>query len=369
MTPQAATVATISDDVFFPLIGRCGALERLEECRRSLREHVKNLRSEDDSSTGASRWLLDNHSFVQSQIFEIRRNLRPSYVRKLIRAGEGCCAGELRVYRVAADLALGSFGVIDYAKVQSFAEDLKHYSLEFSELWAFGLMLRLAIIEKLSRHLQDEQVVSSCIRSLWALEGLSWREFVESASATEDLLRQDPAGIYPRMDFETRDLYRHALEKLTRRSHLTEKEVARAVLDRAESALRSGAEDSRKSHIGFYLIGPGAREFRRRIEHRWRPLGWIRDLPEQWPSLFYAVSFLFLTALILAGFARLAGPLPKWTIALVLIPASQAALEIVNAAVSRLLKPRVLPGMDFAAAIPEECKTLVVVPTLLLSPA
>ena len=197
---------------------------------------------------------------------EIRRNLRPSYVRKLIRAGEGCCAGELRVYRAAADFALGSFGVIDYAKVQLFAEDLKQHSLEFSELWAFGLMLRLALVEKLSRHLQDEPVVSDCIRSLWALEGLSWREFVESASATEELLRQDPAGIYPSMDFETRDLYRHVLEKLTRRSCLSEKEIARALLERAESALRSGATDPRKNHIGFYLIGPGAREFRRSLE-------------------------------------------------------------------------------------------------------
>jgi cyclic beta-1,2-glucan synthetase len=369
MTPQAATVAAIPDDLFMPLIGRRGALERLEECGRSLREHVKKLRLEEGPPAGASRWLLDNHSFVQSQIVEIRRNLRPSYLRKLIRAGEGCCAGELRIYRAAADLARRSFGVIDYEKVESFAEDLKQDALELSELWAFGLMLRFAIIERLSRHLQDEQVVSSCIRSLWALEGLSWREFVESASATEEFLRQDPAGIYPLMDFETRDLYRHALEKLTRRSHLTERELAKAVLDRAESALRSGAADSRRYHIGFYLIGPGAREFRQSIERRWRPLAWMRDLPEQWPSLFYASSFLFLTSLILTGFARLAGPLPKWTIALVLIPASQAALEIVNAAVSRLLKPRVLPGMDFAAGIPEECQTMVVVPTLLLSPA
>ena len=49
MTPQTALAEAISDVVFLPLIGRRGALERLEECGRTVREHVKKLRSEDSS--------------------------------------------------------------------------------------------------------------------------------------------------------------------------------------------------------------------------------------------------------------------------------------------------------------------------------
>ena len=54
-------------------------------------------------------------------------------------------------------------------------------------------------------------------------------------------------------------------------------------------------------------------------------------------------------------------------LALLLIPASQAALEIANGSFSRMLNPRFIPSMDFLDAIPDDCKTMVVVPTLLLS--
>ena len=78
-------------------------------------------------------------------------------------------------------------------------------------------------------------------------------------------------------------------------------------------------------------------------------------------------------ALIIAGFEWLAGPFALRIGALLVVPASQVALEIVNALVSRLMPPRLLPSMDFSGdftgGIPAESKTMVVVPTLLLSEA
>ncbi len=371
MTPQTAVATDLSPDLFPPPSAQDGVVDRLQNCARVLREHVKSLQSEPGSDSGVARWLLDNHSLIQSQIAEIKRNLRPSYLRKLSRAApDAGNVREPRVYRVAAALAFETNGIVNHSRVLSFAQDLKkQHSLTLSELWAFGVMLRAAMVERLTRHLEAEPVVSDCIRSLWALKDLSWREFVESASAAEEVLRRDPAGVYPRMDFETRDLYRHALEKLTRRSRLTEREIAEALLEQAQSAARDDAGDVRKSHVGFYLIGPGARQFRRRIRSRRLPFAWVSDLAERYPSACYMGAAALLTVLIIFGFSRLAGPSPAWLTILLLIPASQAALEIVNALVSRLMKPRQLASMDFADGIPADCRTLVVVPTLLLSPA
>jgi len=369
MTPQTALAPEYSPGVWSPSPGHSGVAERLQACARLLQEHVKSIRPEAGPPTGASRWLLDNHSFIQSQIGEIKRNLRPSYLRELSRMPDGQAKDEPRVYRIAAELVSETSGAIDYPKALSFAETAKKHALNLSELWAFGLMLRLAIVERLPGVLETESAVSNCIRSLWALDGLSWREFVESASVAEDLLRADPAGVYPRMDFETRDLYRHALEKLTKRSRLSEQEIARALLERAESVARAHGEAARESHIGFYLIGSGAREFRRRIQCTRLPLAWAGDLAELYPNAFYISGVAILTVLIVLALLRLAGPFPRWAAALLLVPASQAALEIVNALVSRLLKPRLLPSMDFADGIPSSSKTIAVVPTLLLSPA
>jgi cyclic beta-1,2-glucan synthetase len=68
----------------------------------------------------------------------------------------------------------------------------------------------------------DQVSISNSIGSLRLLEATDWREFVESASHVERILREDPAGIYARMDFATRDGYRHVIEKLARRSHRSE---------------------------------------------------------------------------------------------------------------------------------------------------
>ena len=90
----------------------------------------------------------------------------------------------------------------------------KSSALKLRELWAFGADAPARAAGTLCGGLDSETVVSSCIRSLRSLEIVSWRDFVESVSAVEEILRHDPAGIYARMDFETHDVYRHQLEKL-----------------------------------------------------------------------------------------------------------------------------------------------------------
>ncbi len=55
---------------------------------------------------------------------------------------------------------------------------------------------------------------------------MDWKRFVEGTSVVEKALRSDPAGTYDKMDFATRDRYRHAVESIAKRSLLTEEDVA-----------------------------------------------------------------------------------------------------------------------------------------------
>lgn len=343
-----------------PLTGIDNVGRRLEECARALRAHVKKLRSEAQDQHPAAAWLIENHSYLQLQIMETRRSLPAPYVRRLPKTGQGRAA-ELRVYRLAADLLEQSDELIDAAAVGKAAAALKeNHSLQLIELWAFGSALKLVVIEHLCANVDSERVVSLMVRSLRALEQISWRDFVESVSEVERVLERDPAGVYARMDFATRDRYRHQVEKMARRSKLTEKEVA-------EKVMALAGESARATHVGYYLIGPGAGEFRKLIGCR--PWWGVRAALESSPSLFYFSGLAVTTALVVAGFEWLAGPFDIWILALLLVPASQAALEIVNALVSRILRPRSLPSMDFSDGIPDDAKTMVVVPTLLFSEA
>ncbi len=72
----------------------------------------------------------------------------------------------------------------------------------------------------------DQVSVGNSINSLRLLGAIEWRDFVEATSAVEHTLRDDPALVYPAMDFATRDRYRHVIEEIARHSPMSEDEVA-----------------------------------------------------------------------------------------------------------------------------------------------
>ncbi len=112
------------------------------------------------------------------------------------------------------------------APVQSWLERTFHKSLN-----------ELSLREK-NRQTKDQLSIGNAFTSLRHLALLDWKECFEKLSRVEQTLRQDPAGIYPRMDFATRDRYRRAIEDLHRGSGLAEEQVARHAIEMATQAGR-----------------------------------------------------------------------------------------------------------------------------------
>src|SRR3546814_3432507 len=73
----------------------------------------------------------------------------------------------------------------------------------------------------------DQVSISNSIGSLRLLAMTDWREFVEAMSVVEKTLRDDPGATYGRMDFATRDRYRHVVERLARRGKLEDRKSTR----------------------------------------------------------------------------------------------------------------------------------------------
>jgi cyclic beta-1,2-glucan synthetase len=223
-----------------------------------------------------------------------------------------------------------------------------------------------------NRQTKDQISVGNAFTSLRHLAQLDWRQIFERVCLVEQVLRSDPSGVYPRMDFDTRDRYRRAIEELASGSDQAQEQVARRAIEMAAQSAYGAAGDERWRHVGTYLIGEGRGELVKLIGCREAPrvraLKWIyrhhSAVYFSGLSVFTAVSI----ALIVGFGLRGQSPGIKLIIALLaLIPASQLALETVNYLVTRLLPPRVLPKMDFeAAGIPDAFRTLVVVPMLLV---
>jgi len=222
----------------------------------------------------------------------------------------------------------------------------------------------------------DQVSISNSIVSLRFLATMDWREFVETLSAVEHALREDPAGTYVLMDFATRDSYRHAVERMARQSGISELEVALAALQLARTAAAAKA-DAIECHVGYYLIDDGYSRIKRALaeaaistgEAR-RPL---RRRLQRLPLPLYLLPF----AIIAASFtAALLSQLPAqhrdgllpWVIAaLGLIAFSELGIALVNWAATRLVVPQPLPRLDYSKGVPSQARTLAVVPSMLSS--
>ena len=110
------------------------------------------------------------------------------------------------------------------------------------------------VIAKFNQQLAANQLsVSNSIMGLRQLTEMDWADFAENISVVEKILRGDPAGIYATMHFDTRDNYRHEIERLSRNSRHDEA----AVTARAMALAQQAGGTCRQQHVGYYLIGPG----------------------------------------------------------------------------------------------------------------
>ena len=230
------------------------------------------------------------------------------------------------------------------------------------------------LVQSENQHQAADQVsISNSISSLRYLGAADWRDFVEAKSGVERTLREDPAGAYALMDFATRDQYRHVVESTARRSGRTETEVARLAIDLARETAGAGGHDARTTHVGYYLVDKGLPQLERSARVRFSAFAAVRRACLRHPLTIYLGGVAALTLAARGGAdpesawrrrGRLAARVARRRPVAV---ASQVAVAIVNALVSRLVMPRALPKMDLSAGVPAASRTLVVVPTLITS--
>ncbi len=217
------------------------------------------------------------------------------------------------------------------------------------------------LVQAESQHQASTQVsVATSIASLRFLDATDWRDFVESMSVVEHVLRTDPAGIHARTDFTTRDACRHVVERMARTSERSEEDVARLAVALASECRKAGGEE-REIHVGFYLIGRGRPQLEQRLELTWTPGVALKRLGRRFPLSLYLGSIGVLTAL--TGWWVVAAVdwtgRSWWAAALFfLLPimcGSHLAVAVVNWFATTFIPPRLLPRLDFSDGIEPSC--------------
>jgi cyclic beta-1,2-glucan synthetase len=258
--------------------------------------------------------------------------------------------------------------------------------LEFHEIGALVPALKLVLLEQIADRgscfvnnptSKTCKRVVPCIRILQQVTQTSWEDELEALIPFDGILRQDPAGVFATMDVESRNVYRERVANIAQRSARSELQVAEDALSLARQAHKKKFADPRialrESHIGYYLISEGTTLLYQRVgfhptfRERFRML--LRRHPDEF--LFFGITVLTLTVITLAVLlltpATTSPALVLLSMLILLLPSSQAAVQLMNYLTTNLLPVDTLPKLDLSEGIPGDCVTMVAIPTLLLS--
>ncbi|HDL7055454.1 TPA: glycosyl transferase [Yersinia enterocolitica] len=242
------------------------------------------------------------------------------------------------------------------------------------------LKLQGVTISEVVQHAQLRQGASNVsvrnvITSMRMISDIDWADLFESVSLVDECLRQGSA--FACMDFQTRNLYRSAIEQLCRGSTYTELEIANFALQAAQNAVTTAEPENidRCRDPGYHLIGAGRRELENQIRFSPSMRLWFSRLSISLGVGGYIGAILLVTVglLALAWWAlSFPGLAVGWLVIFALvgfIPATEVATALVNRVITWSFGATILPGLELTSGVPDELRTLVAVPTLLTSKA
>jgi cyclic beta-1,2-glucan synthetase len=396
-------------------------LELYDSWLKKAHTYFREASNQELTLTLASEWVLDNYYIIRQTLLQIDEDLPASFYNQLPKLVEGPLEGFPRIFAIARTVLASQNHLMNAIDLQAILIQVQEQiPLTMGELWALPIFLRYSLIETLAHALEwiirpeikpnlpvfpsplagssdpfrSEQaasdnplasgIVANIVLSLRTISEQNWNDFFEAVSSVEKELRKDPAGIYPAMDFKTRDLYRKEIEILSFASGRDEIELVQITLDLARennprNVLFSGA-DHGTPHVGEYLIGKSRHLLEERIGYHPNLKITLRRWGLRHAGAFYFSAIFTLTLLIFALFSvginlpvmLQSGSMLQSISMLILamavfVPILTVTSSLINWLITLWVKPRILPKLLFKDEIPANYQTLVAIPALISS--
>ncbi len=222
------------------------------------------------------------------------------------------------------------------------------------------------------REAADALLAANAFGTLRTISRIDFKNVFEAVSRSEAELRKDPATIYSKSDFATRNRARQVVARIARQTKRPESDVART-RGRPGQADFAGASqpgpllpDSRGNRGSGEIVTGYRAPVRQRT---------LRALRRNGEAVYFG-SVLLLTVsfcLVATGLAWDRGIREPLLLALLAglaaFPLSELAIQTLHSLLISTFPPELLPKLDYQAGIPEESATLVVVPMMLSNPA
>ena len=91
--------------------------------------------------------------------------------------------------------------------------------------------------------------IGNSILSLKEILRVNFLNLFEGINGVEEILKKDPANVYSKMDYKTKEEYRNVIKQISEKTKISEIYIANKLIE-----LASKKENDKKRHIGYYLI-------------------------------------------------------------------------------------------------------------------
>ena len=207
--------------------------------------------------------------------------------------------------------------------------------------------------------------MANCITSMKELLRMDFLSIFEDTNEVEEILNNDPMHVYNKMDYKTKEYYRSAIENISKNTKVAEIYIAKKALELAKENIEKA---DKTAHIGYYLIDAGKEKLYKRMQHKYKQ---EKDNKKKVKIYFYSIwcaSFFIDLFFMCNLYMNIKNGWITGIIGLILVlPIQEIVTKVVQYFLSKIVKPKLIPKLDFSKGVPEEESTFVVIPTILKS--
>ena len=205
--------------------------------------------------------------------------------------------------------------------------------------------------------------MGNCITSIKEIQRINFLEIFEHINGVEEILKSDPANVYAVMDNKTKEYYRNKIKELSKKTKISEMYISKIILKLAQEQ----EDNTKASHIGYYLVDDGINEL-------YKELGYNKkEMSKSAKTKLYIMVVTILTIGITVFQSVWINKYVKNTAILIismlllLIPVSELVIQLINYILGKIVKPKLIPKIDFYNGITPENSCMVVIPTIVKS--
>lgn len=179
--------------------------------------------------------------------------------------------------------------------------------------------------------------IGNCITSIKKIQRINFLEIFEKINCVEEILKKDPAKIYEKMDYKTKDYYRQKIKEISKKTKISELYIAKKLLELANK----GKENTKKQHIGYYLFGKNVKILYKKIGSK------IPSIIDEKQKVKLYISGIFILTIIFSilVMSKYCSKMPKILGIiggiLLLIPISEIVIQLIQYILRKIYQAKI----------------------------